>query len=117
MNPSCLEQKADTVPILRTLSFVGMAVIQGIIPAAHHVTFASSEEIAAMYTPVLVMAILYITGGTLYGLRIPERWLPGHFDLCHSHVIHHCTVLAAIWVHYWNCMTMFDAKKDLVCPV
>ena len=30
---------------------------------------------------LLLMAFLYITGALLYGARIPERFLPGKFDL------------------------------------
>ena len=51
---------------------------------------------------------------SLYGC-IPERWASGKFDLCHTHVRYDCTVMAAIWVHFMNCVAMFDVKKHVVC--
>ena len=53
------------------------------------------------------MAFLYILGAVLYGLRIPERFLPGKFDLWfQSHQIFHVLVVFAAMVHYHGMTNM-----------
>jgi len=56
---------------------------------------------------LMVMAFLYIFGAVLYGCRIPERFLPGKFDLWfQSHQIFHVLVIAAAFVHYHGMTNM-----------
>ncbi|KAK9235515.1 hemolysin-III related-domain-containing protein [Lipomyces kononenkoae] len=44
--------------------------------------------------------VLYIGGAAIYALRIPERWIPGRFDIFgSSHQIFHFCVLAAAVCH------------------
>lgn len=40
-------------------------------------------------------------GALIYAQRVPERWLPGRFDLLlHSHQIFHLLIVLAALVHY-----------------
>lgn len=53
------------------------------------------------------MGGLYILGAVLYGCRIPERFLPGKFDIWfQSHQIFHVLVIAAAFVHYHGMTNM-----------
>ncbi|KAL3274274.1 hypothetical protein HHI36_015682 [Cryptolaemus montrouzieri] len=50
---------------------------------------------------LLLASFLYITGTTLYALRVPERFYPGKFDIwLHSHQIFHVFVIGGALVHY-----------------
>ncbi|KAK9874277.1 hypothetical protein WA026_002629 [Henosepilachna vigintioctopunctata] len=52
---------------------------------------------------MILMALLYIIGATLYALRVPERFYPGKFDIwLHSHQIFHVFVLGGAFVHYYG---------------
>ncbi|CAH8526728.1 unnamed protein product [Schistosoma mattheei] len=49
---------------------------------------------------LILMAVLYISGATIYALRIPERLYPGKFDIWfQSHQIFHVFVVLAALVH------------------
>merc|ERR1719416_166681 len=37
---------------------------------------------------VLLMAFLYIFGAFLYGMRIPERFIPGYCDICYFYILY-----------------------------
>lgn len=51
-------------------------------------------------TFVLWEALFYIIGATLYGLRLPERLMPGKFDLIgSSHQVFHCMVVIGSICH------------------
>jgi adiponectin receptor len=55
------------------------------------------------------MGALYIIGALIYGTRIPERWMPGKFDLFfHSHQIFHVLVVMAAMSHYWAVIQTFQ---------
>ncbi|XP_047957272.1 heptahelical transmembrane protein ADIPOR3-like isoform X2 [Salvia hispanica] len=41
------------------------------------------------------------SGALVYAMRIPERWMPGKFDLAgHSHQLFHVLVVAGAYTHY-----------------
>ena len=47
------------------------------------------------------MGSLYLIGAFLYAFRIPERYLPGKFDIFfHSHQIFHLLIVLAAYTHY-----------------
>lgn len=47
------------------------------------------------------MGVFYAAGVVVYAARVPERWLPGGFDLVgHSHQLFHLLVIAGAYTHY-----------------
>lgn len=53
-------------------------------------------------------------GALVYAMRVPERWLPGRFDLLlHSHQIFHLLIVLAALVHY-KAVTILLAWRDSV---
>ena len=59
-----------------------------------------------MPTPILWNAIaggVYVTGAMIYMFRIPERFMPGRFDIVGaSHQIFHCFVLVGCGIYFWQ---------------
>lgn len=63
---------------------------------------------------LLLMAAIYILGAVLYVLRIPERIVPGWFDVwASSHQLFHVCVVAAALVHYNTLLGMIRTRLDL----
>lgn len=85
----------------RAALFFGMGV-SGVVPVVHKlVLFRNRDE--ALYTTgyEVLMGVLYGIGALVYALRVPERWMPGRFDIAgHSHQLFHVLVVAAACVHY-----------------
>lgn len=81
--------------------FFGMGV-SGVVPVLHKlVVFRHQPE--AIYTTgyEILMGVLYGLGALVYATRIPERWMPGKFDIAgHSHQLFHVLVVAAAYTHY-----------------
>jgi len=63
---------------------------------------------------IVIMAAIYIAGGTLYAFRIPERFWPGHFDVwASSHQLFHVCVITAALVHYNALLKMVKYRLDV----
>lgn len=76
--------------------------MSGVVPVLHKL-IAFSHQPEAVYTTLyeVLMGILYGLGALLYALRIPERWMPGKFDIAgHSHQLFHVLVVAGALTHY-----------------
>eukprot|EP00798_Chlamydomonas_sp_ICE-L_P017428 gene17428-23729_t len=107
--------------VFRASMFAGLG-LYGIVPVAHQWWINSHVfhvRVALMYD--LVMGVAYLTGAAVYALRIPERWLPGKFDLIlNSHQIFHVAVVAACILHYNSVAVMLewrDASGGCAVPV
>lgn len=77
--------------------------LSGIIPAVHYGYIEGwfSKVAQASLGWLLLMGVLYIVGGLLYAMRIPERYFPGKCDIMfQSHQIFHVLVVSAAFVHY-----------------
>jgi predicted membrane channel-forming protein YqfA (hemolysin III family) len=49
----------------------------------------------------VLMGLLYGLGALVYATRVPERWMPGKFDIAgHSHQLFHVLVVAGAYTHY-----------------
>jgi len=75
----------------------------GFVPGIHCITSNGWDNAVQNLNMdgVLLMAFLYIFGAFLYGMRIPERFIPGYCDIwCQSHQIFHTLVFMAALVHY-----------------
>ncbi|KAG0476564.1 hypothetical protein HPP92_013405 [Vanilla planifolia] len=86
---------------VRAVLFACMAA-SGIVPIAHKL-MAFGYRPEAVLTTVYEAAMLafYGLGVVVYALRVPERWMPGRFDLAgHSHQLFHALVVAGAYTHY-----------------
>ncbi|CAF2398885.1 unnamed protein product [Rotaria sp. Silwood2] len=109
----------------RALLFIAFGLF-GFIPTCHYVLLFGFKHAfttgAAQW--LVVMAVLYISGASLYAARIPERLAPGYFDIWfQSHQIFHVFVVAAACVHYYGlCIlslhqsSIGDCRKNTIPP-
>lgn len=105
---------------LRALTFVCLGCF-GFIPGMHCLYNSgwSGAVVEFSLDRLLTMAFLYIFGAFLYAARIPERFLPGKFDIWfQSHQIFHIFVVAAAFVHYNGIadMAVHRLTKGGACP-
>jgi adiponectin receptor len=70
-----------------------------------------------MFTNIILCCAVQL-GAATYACRVPERWLPGKFDIFgHSHQLWHAAVVLAAWVHYLAIMILLqwrDAAGELL---
>ncbi|XP_020240892.1 heptahelical transmembrane protein ADIPOR3-like [Asparagus officinalis] len=87
--------------MVRTGLFACMG-FSGLVPIIHKmVAFGDRPEAVITTVYELMMLSFYGVGVIVYALRIPERWLPGKFDLIgHSHQLWHVLVIAGAYTHY-----------------
>ncbi|KAK1317341.1 hypothetical protein QJS10_CPA05g01203 [Acorus calamus] len=97
------------VPIFQTPEFrparAGLFVcmgVSGLVPILHKmILFGDRAEVVESTGYELLMGLFYALGVVVYAARIPERWLPGKFDLIgHSHQWFHVLVVAGAYTHY-----------------
>lgn len=55
--------------------------LSGVIPALHYILAEGVIHILQAFCWLVLMALLYLFGGAIYALRIPERLWPGKFDI------------------------------------
>jgi predicted membrane channel-forming protein YqfA (hemolysin III family) len=66
----------------------------------------NEESAVRHFGSLLLMALFYLLGTALYVLRIPERYLPGQFDILgNSHQLFHILTVVGTIVHY---LTVFE---------
>lgn len=86
---------------IRAMLFTGMGLF-GILPILHKVVlfWHQPEALHTTWYEVL-MGAFYVLGALVYATRIPERWMPGKFDIAgHSHQLFHVLVVAGAYTHY-----------------
>lgn len=97
------------VPVFETPEFrfvrAGLFVcmgLSGLVPIVHKVMMFGDRPEAVLTTGYeMVMGAFYVLGVLVYATRIPERWMPGKFDLAgHSHQLFHVLVIAGAYTHY-----------------
>lgn len=86
---------------IRAGLFFGMGV-SGVVPVLHKlVLFRHQPEALHTTGYEILMGALYGLGALVYATRIPERWMPGKFDIAgHSHQLFHVLVVAGAYTHY-----------------
>ncbi|XP_058778086.1 heptahelical transmembrane protein 4-like isoform X2 [Vicia villosa] len=85
----------------RASLFLGMG-LSGALPILHKL-FLFWGEPEVFYTTgyEILMGSFYGLGALVYATRIPERWMPGKFDIAgHSHQLFHILVVAGAYTHY-----------------
>ncbi|KAL3346329.1 hypothetical protein AABB24_024992 [Solanum stoloniferum] len=87
--------------VIRTSLFFGMG-LSGAVPILHKlVLFWHQPEALHTTGYELLMGIFYGIGALIYAMRVPERWMPGKFDIAgHSHQLFHVLVVAGAYTHY-----------------
>ncbi|KAF6770487.1 hypothetical protein AHF37_09460 [Paragonimus kellicotti] len=97
---------------LRAGVFMGLG-LSGVIPCVHTTVldgFWHSVNQGSLGWLVL-MALLYLSGATIYAVRVPERIFPGRFDIWfQSHQIFHVFVVVAAFVHYHGLSKLADYR-------
>ncbi|XP_059293492.1 heptahelical transmembrane protein 4-like [Lycium ferocissimum] len=86
---------------IRASLFFGMG-LSGAVPILHKlVLFWHQPEALHTTGYELLMGIFYGIGALVYAMRVPERWMPGKFDIAgHSHQLFHVLVVAGAFTHY-----------------
>ncbi|OIT24702.1 PREDICTED: heptahelical transmembrane protein 4-like [Nicotiana attenuata] len=86
---------------IRASLFFGMG-FSGAVPILHKlVLFWHQPEALHTTGYELLMGIFYGIGALVYAMRVPERWMPGKFDIAgHSHQLFHVLVVAGAYTHY-----------------
>ncbi|KAJ0961410.1 hypothetical protein J5N97_000365 [Dioscorea zingiberensis] len=87
--------------IVRAGLFVCMA-LSGLVPIIHKLmAFGDRPEALVTAGYETMMGAFYALGVIVYATRVPERWMPGRFDLAgHSHQLFHVLVIAGAYTHY-----------------
>ncbi|KAH6819244.1 heptahelical transmembrane protein2 [Perilla frutescens var. frutescens] len=87
----------------------------GVIPATHAVILHWEHPlILGSLSYEIVMGLLYGAGAVFYVTRIPERWMPGAFDVVgHSHQIFHVFVVAAALAHSVATLIIMEWRRGL----
>lgn len=86
---------------VRASLFFGMG-FSGVAPILHKLILFSHQPEALHTTGYeVLMGVFYGIGVLVYALRVPERWMPGKFDIAgHSHQLFHVLVVAGAYTHY-----------------
>ncbi|KAK7309144.1 hypothetical protein RJT34_05650 [Clitoria ternatea] len=86
---------------IRASLFFGMG-LSGAGPILHKLyLFWGEPEVFHTTGYEILMGALYGIGALVYATRIPERWMPGKFDIAgHSHQLFHVLVVAGAYTHY-----------------
>ncbi|KAJ6399876.1 hypothetical protein OIU84_015517 [Salix udensis] len=86
---------------IRASLFLGMG-LSGVAPILHKlILFWHQPEAHHTTGYEVLMGVFYGIGALIYATRIPERWMPGKFDIAgHSHQLFHVLVVAGAYTHY-----------------
>ncbi|CAL4921322.1 unnamed protein product [Urochloa decumbens] len=76
--------------------------MSGLVPIVHKLLVFGDRPEALLTTAYeMAMGACYLAGVVVYATRVPERWMPGRFDLVgHSHQLFHTLVVAGAYAHY-----------------
>ncbi|KAK2965540.1 hypothetical protein RJ640_030589 [Escallonia rubra] len=86
---------------VRASLFFGMG-LSGVAPILHkQILFWHQPEALHTTGYEVLMGAFYGIGALVYAMRVPERWMPGKFDIAgHSHQLFHVLVVAGAYTHY-----------------
>ncbi|XP_064483338.1 adiponectin receptor protein-like [Ornithodoros turicata] len=89
--------------VLRASVFFGFAMVCGILPTSHYGILYGWDNLMydTKFVYVLLMMLMYVCGSCVYASRVPERFLPGAFDVIfNSHQVFHVFVILGALTHY-----------------
>ena len=55
--------------------------LSGLFPGIHYFYLGGYDHMTKYGFWLVSMAIWYLLGGTIYAMRVPERFFPGSFDI------------------------------------
>ncbi|KAH0463958.1 hypothetical protein IEQ34_006744 [Dendrobium chrysotoxum] len=101
---------------VRAVLFACMAA-SGVVPIAHKMMAFGHRPEAVLTTGYeAVMGMFYVVGVVVYVARVPERWLPGKFDLAgHSHQLFHVLVVAGAYTQYLGSLVYLGWREVEGC--
>ncbi|KAF3310509.1 hypothetical protein TWF173_009505 [Orbilia oligospora] len=105
---------------VRTSMFVAMG-LSGVLPIVHGIQLHGIEEVErrSAMSWLLAEGAAYLVGALLYAARVPERLMPGKFDIVgSSHQIFHILVLVGAGCHLKGMVVSFDNahSNGVQCP-
>ncbi|KDO23110.1 hypothetical protein SPRG_11954 [Saprolegnia parasitica CBS 223.65] len=109
----------DEHPIVRTGVFLALGFF-GLVPLGHLVYEHGfwDPHVQVILYRLLGTAGFDCFGAMLWGLRVPERFAPGRFDVWFSsHQWWHLCVVAATTVHYFNAVQHYEWRAQHGCPI
>ncbi|KAK2155089.1 hypothetical protein LSH36_249g00039 [Paralvinella palmiformis] len=81
-------------------------------------TIRADGQIFGCHDWLIFMAILYLSGGVIYAMRLPERLWPGKFDIwCQSHQILHICVVGGVVACYNGASKLANHRLSLGAQV
>lgn len=98
----------------RAAMFIGMG-LSAVFPVIHGLKLFGAGQMMRQIGLgwVLLQGFLYILGATIYAARVPERLMPGHFDIYgSSHQIFHVLVVCAALAHLTGLLRAFDYRHS-----
>ncbi|OKL63130.1 hypothetical protein UA08_01627 [Talaromyces atroroseus] len=98
----------------RALMFVSMG-LSAVFPVVHGLWLYGAKQMTPQIGLdwLLLQGFLYILGATIYAARVPERLLPGRFDIVgSSHQIFHVLVVCAAISHLTGLLCAFDYRHS-----
>jgi len=105
-------------PVYRVVRACVFALMgcSGVIPVLHFLFTLGDTPPFIWY--LVAMGVLYLTGAAIYVTQIPERCMPGKFDLLGaSHQWWHLLIIAAVFVEYYGVLDAFRWRMTHHCPL
>merc|ERR1712130_280945 len=95
--------------------FVLLAIF-GVLPMVHGTSLLGLELALKPVAGILKFYFLLMAGLLCYLFKIPERWIPGFFDIWgHSHQIWHLFVFFGTLQHYRTCEEIVEMALAMDC--
>jgi adiponectin receptor len=104
---------------LRAAMFVAMG-LSAVFPVVHGWLLYGVDQMTRQIGLdwLLLQGFLYILGAAIYAARVPERLLPGKFDILgSSHQIFHVLVVCAALAHLTGLLCAFDYRHSSIVDV
>jgi adiponectin receptor len=97
----------------RVVMFIFMGASGG-FPLIHMMILNGSFHWLVFY--ILAMGAMYLTGAAIYAFQVPERWLPGKFDILgSSHQLWHVFIFLAVCTHYVGLRKFYFWRMSQAC--
>eukprot|EP00271_Cylindrocystis_brebissonii_P004239 TRINITY_DN15879_c0_g1_i1.p1 TRINITY_DN15879_c0_g1~~TRINITY_DN15879_c0_g1_i1.p1 ORF type:complete len:397 (-),score=14.71 TRINITY_DN15879_c0_g1_i1:63-1253(-) len=93
--------------------------LSGIVPITHKLIFYYGEPVILETTMLeILMGVFFGLGALFYASRVPERWLPGKFDVAgHSHQLFHVLVVLGALTQYYTGLVYIGWRDKVGCSV
>lgn len=98
----------------RFFMFMALAA-WSVFPVVHLVWLhgIGGDNVMAWGPGIIVTVALYVSGGAIYALRVPERWSPGSFDTFgNSHQLFHTLIVAAAYQWHLTMTNLYTWRAE-----